>query len=421
MLYSSLSLFARELTIEEAISLGLKNSAEVKAAEADYNSQYNKQISSWLELGPRLNAKYNHAFFDSKLVVPFNNQDVLLRDDVIKKGSLTLTQPITGLFALAQKAIIDAKQKNAKASLFKQTKSQVAFRIAESYLRAQQSERMWEIEKARIESSLAQKKDGEALYRAERIHKGDFLKLELSLSQAQSAEAKARAQKEIAFYSLKELIGLNEPLSLSLVALIAPQEAQKYPSLDEAIHRALNNRQDLKQAKLGKEMAKAGKFAAFAQIIPNISFVAQIEHNFGKPSFSGGGTNKMLGLNLDWEFFNSGSSFFQLREAAFNATKVLYQVDALKQAIRIEVMQILASLTAAQEGLGFAFKAVEQAKEAYRIEKLQFASGKSSATALVLAQTAKILAEGNAVSLLSDLKIQKLKLQQALGEEQPVL
>ena len=129
----------------------------------------------------------------------------------------------------------------------------------------------------------------------------------------------------------------------------------------------------------------------------------------------------MLGFNLSFEFFNSGAHFFEIKEASANLAAAQYQLAQVKQMIRIEVMQALSSLKAAKEALALARKALEQARESLRIEKLQFSLGRSSATTLVLAETAKTESEGNAVAAIAEIKLQLLKVQQALGGIRPRL
>lgn len=420
--FGCMSVRAKVLSIEQAIEMALKNSADVKITLADLDAQKNKQISSWLDLGPRINASYNHIFYDSKVSIPMNGQEILMRDDVTKMGSLTVTQPLTGLFALWQLASLEGKRKDLKETTWKLSRAQSAFKIAELYLRAQQSARMWEISQASIDASEAQQKDGAAMFRVGRIHKGDFLKLELSLSQARANEAKARAAKDIARFVLLESIGLEHEEDLALTPL-EPQEIAltKVPTLEEGLRSAVAHRFEIKQAQQGEEIAAIARRATLAKFFPSVNFFAQVDHNFGHVGFGGAKDTKMLGFNLTWEFFNSGSHLFQFREASFAMAKARYQRASVSQLIRTDLMQARASLQAAYEGLAFAEKAVEQANEAYRIEKIEFSLGKSSATSLVLAETAKTTAAGSLVSFFTDLKIQYLKLQQALGEVRPAL
>jgi len=395
-----------ELTIEQALNLALRHSFEIKMAHSELNAQSAKHISSWLDLGPRLSASYNHVFYDGKQSINMGGQDLLVRDDVVKTGKIELIQPLTAIFPLMQNARLMGKQKDIKESAVKLSKAQLAFKVAELYLRAQQSERVWEIAKVSVEASVAQKKEGEARFRVERIHRGNLLKLELFESQSRLNEAQAKAARDIAYFNLKEAVGLSEAPILTPLVTAGEVIFENLPTLEEALNLALSNRQELKQAKLGQDIASITRLASVSKFFPSINFFAQVDRNFGNPGFGGAKNNKMLGFNFNFEFFNSGAHIFQLREASFNSTKALYQGEVLKQAVRLEVMSALTSLNTAQEGLLLAHKAMEQANESYRIEKLQFSSGNGSATELLLAQTAKAQAEGNAAKLITDLKIQ---------------
>lgn len=414
--------FADEVTIEQAINWALSNSPEIKSADADRNAQLSKQISSWLDLGPRMSVSYKHVFYDNKIKIPMGPSEIIFRDDIVTQGSLLLNQPLTPIIALVQKARLEGKKKHIKESELKLTEAHIVFNVSELYLRAQKSQRMWEIAQASIALSKAQKKDGEALLKAERIHRGDFLKLELALSQSLSAEAKARAAKEVAFFSLAQFINYDDYNQLILTNLNADiLILEGVPAVDEILDKAIDNRQEIKQALLGEEIASIAKFTSFAKFFPDVNFFAQLDRNFGASSMGAAKETKFFGFNLSWDFWNNGATIFEAREAAFVRVKALYQVGIAKRNISLDAMQAHAALSAAHEDLPLAYKAVEQASEAYRIENLQFKAGKSNATQLILAETAKIQADGNLVTVLTDLKIQKLKLEKATGALRPEL
>lgn len=417
----SFALKANIVRLEDAIQRSLQRSAVIKMSQAERDALKDKEIASWLELGPRMSASYNQAFYDSKLKIPLNGQEFIMRDDVTKMGSITLTQPITGLFALWQKGRLDQKQRQLKDIDFQMSARDIAFKTAEIYLLAQKTNSMWDIAKASVDSAKAQAKDAEALFRAERIHKGDFLKLELLLSEALASEAKARAARDIAFFSLQEMIGHDTHEELSLEALSDEDIKEPAPSLDEALKKALSMRPELKQVEQGEQIASVGKLAILSKFFPSINFLAQIDRHFSQPGLAGAEQTKFIGFNASFDFFNSGSHIFQMKEAAKNVLKSHYQKDILKQSIKLEVMNILSTLEAATIALNFAKKAVEQAEEAYRIEKLQFNLGKSSATQLVLAATAKTTMLGNLVSVINNIKNEQFKLDRALGEMRPRL
>ena len=260
------SLGAEEISLEQAIDLALINAPEIKIAESQKRAQQRKSISSWLELGPRASLSYNHIFFDGPLEKSIGGgPPMLLRDETTKSGSLTITQPITGLFALGQRARLETRKQDLKETALSLSKAQMAFKIAELYIKAQQSESMWRIATASIIAREAQKKDGEALFRAERIHNGDLLKFELGVSQAQLAEAKAKSASEIARFSLLEMIGLGSSEKYQIAALNAQEyEMSDQMSLDDGLSLALDNRLEVKQARQGEEIASIGRLAGFS-------------------------------------------------------------------------------------------------------------------------------------------------------------
>jgi outer membrane protein TolC len=414
-------LLSQEISLDEAIRIALAQSAELKITKADLKAQQNKHLSSWLDLGPRFSATYDHIFYDDVLKYSLGDRDIVMRDKKTQEFALRATQPIISLFTLIQKARIEHKQKSNKENIFKSSKSQLAFRVAELYVQTQQQEALLEIAKASVRSSLVQKKDGEALQRADRIHHGDMLKLALALSQSEDALNKAQVARNMAYFHFKELLGLSYEEDLSLPTLKHDEDLEKLLTFDEALQIALQQRHEIKEALLEGDIQRIGKSVGFLQLMPELNVFAQINYNFARPALGHAQSSKILGINCKWDFFNNGAQFFLAREASVLATKSLYKLEIVKKNIRSEVKQALELLKAAQESITLAHKVHEQASEAYRIEKMQFSVGRYLAAHLVLAENAKTQAHNNVIKVLLDLKIQKLKLQQALGEQAPSL
>ncbi|MCA9508772.1 MAG: TolC family protein [Myxococcales bacterium] len=417
------SLMSEELNLNRAIDLALAYAPEIKIASSELRAQESKQISSWLDLGPRLSATFNGAWHDGKQSFKLGERELLIKDDRTALGTIKLTQPLSGLFALTQNARIESKQKSVKELNLQLLQSQTAFKIAQLYLNVQQAHKMWEVSKSSLEGRLAQKKDGELLLQAGRIHYGDFLKLDLAVSQARSSEAQATAEKNSAFYSLIELIGHQDPQSIELSSFEIPPDISEseLPSLSECLSIAFPNRIEKMQSLKGREIASIARTAAFAKFFPEINFFAQIDKNFGTPSMGAKESSKMLGLNLSWNFWNNGSDLFSARQAQEQFFKSNYQEQLVDQKIKLELINVLSSLKSSRQSYRFAQKSIEQADESYRIENLKFKTGKSSATELILAEAAKTNAHAQIVVAYTELKLREFKLQQALGKNRPEL
>ncbi len=416
-LCSSLSM-AEELSIEQAITMALAHAPELKIAKSELEAQKLKRTSAWLDIGPRISTTFNASFFENKQMMNMGGKEILLRDDQTKIGSITLTQPLTGIFLLSQNARLEGKQKELKSLNHALVERDVAFKTAQLFLNAQQSEKMWQVNQTSIEAREAQRRDGQLLLEVGRINRGDLLKLELAVSEARSQEAKARARRDIAFYSLATLIGHDENAPL----LLSPMKnalSELSMSFEEALTMAQSGRIEIKQAQQGEKIASLARLAALAKFLPNVNFFAQLEHNFGTVGALGKQENKFIGFNVTWDIFNFGSHVFLARESQEQYKKSLYGLEGAAQRIKIDLMEVFANLKAARESAAFADKAVEQAEESYRMEKIKFAAGKSSATELVIAENTRTVAQANAVNIFTELKIGELKLQQAIGKLRP--
>jgi outer membrane protein len=413
---------ASGVTLPDAVSRALGTSPKLRQAERERDAQIEKRRSAWADIGPRVKAEYTQVHFEDKQEADFGGQKLLLRDDVTKNGSVTVLQPITGAMALAKGAQLAGVQEDLKEMSWQITRGDVAFQAAETWLRAYQAERLLVVSDASVSAADRQLKDAQALERVGRMNRGDVLKLELSASEARARAAQARATRETVIAALREAIGasLAEPVA---VAGGLPAVPAADPTLAEALKEASERRLEPQLARSGVEAAEFGKKLTYSQFSPGVNVFVKWDRNFGEVAGFGGGDKqtRTYGIQASWDLWNNGSSVFQVREAAQNVAKAEEGVRGVDSGIRMEVTQAVAQLKAAREGLALARTAAAQGEEAYRIETARFSTGTRSATDLVLAETSASGAKARLVAAETDLIVSWLKLEKALGREQPPL
>jgi outer membrane protein len=409
-----------KLTIDQAMSRAIGASAQVRQAELDRDAQLEKRRGAWSDVGPRVTADYNYVHYDKAQTSQFGPTEITTRPEVIKSGALTIAQPITGAFALVSYAQFQGVQESMKDLTVQQTRMDVVFGAAESYLRAQAAQRQLQIAQDSIRAAEKQARDAGALERVGRMNHGDVLRLQLAVSEAKAKAAQARAGLEIALAGLKEAIGAPqaEPLTLD-EGMASVVEPQLLP-LDQAVDAAFARRIDDDQAELGVESARFGKKLAYAGFSPTLNVFVKQERNFGELLGADRDT-RSYGVQFSWTIWENGSKVFATRAASADIQRAETGRDALKQAVRLELAQVFANLAAAHESLALAESAVQQAEEAYRIENARFQTGTRSATDLILAEAANSGAQGRLVGARTDLGVWGLRLQKALGDERPKL
>ena len=408
----------RTITFTEAVAKSLDASPRVKAAEDDLKAQIETKRGSFANLGPRVSAEYNDVTFNAKQAFNFGGQEIVLRDDHIKTGSVIVAQPITGLWALTEKARFDGVMADIKTHGLELAKAEASYGTAETYLRAGLAERLHEIARASITAAEGQLHDGQALERAGRINRGDRLRLDLALSEARAKAAQAKAAMDIAYAALREAMAIphETQVKVELAVPLPPPEGSM--TVDQAMATALTKRLDGEQARLGVSVAEFGKELAYTQFTPSVNVFWKRDRDFADTSKD---DTTSVGIQLKWDLWNNGAGVFAVREAVAQTHRAEEQRRGLEQQIRMDVYQAHANLLAARESLLLADTAVSQAEEAYRLEKARFLNGSRSATDLVFAETAQAGAKGRLVSARTDVLLWFLRLQKASGGTQPTL
>lgn len=423
---------AQTLTFDEAVAAALQSASRIKLAEHALQSQVEKRRGAWSNVGPKVSLGYNDIYFDkdqkARLLVAVDNgagvyRDIVLRDDHSRTGSITVAQPITGAATLIELARNEGTIEDIKSIDLERAKQDASFTTGEAYLRAIAAKQLLSIAETSVAAASSSLRDASALERAGRINRGDVLKLELAVSEAKARVAQAKAGADIALVALRESMGLPPTESLQLDEQLPAIKTVTVPTEDEALRRAWDYRSELKQARLGEDVAAFGKKVAYAQFVPNINVFAKLERNFGELTGFGGSQKdvRTYGVSATWDIWNNGASVFAVRQAVEESQRATVAKQAAEEMVRLDVLQAVANLKAAQESLVLAETAVKQAEEAYRIEQARFATGARSATDVILAESSQAGARGRRVSALADLTIWNLRLQKAQGASRPTL
>ena len=413
------------ISINEMIQKAVQLSSQRMAAESDMNAQHYKAKQAWAGLGPRVSAEYSDARFDKKLEKQINtpafSMTMPLRDDKARTGGITVAQPILGLYPLIQYANFENTQYDMKQAILKITEREIAFGAAEAYRHAQQAVEMMLITEASIRAAENQNKDAETLFRVGKLTRGDVLKIEMAILDAKAQAAKAEAMKETAFSALCEMLGLSLPCALKLDLLNRDVTESVYPipDLNTAITKALAKRIEITTANQGVDLAGFGKQLAYAKFTPQVNAFVKWERDFVTEEKDQKNT-RTIGFQATWDLWDNGSRFFAVYEASEQYAKAEAMKNDQEKKIRLEVYQAIENLKAAQETLSLARGAAIQAEESYRIEQVRFKSGASTTTDLLLSEAAQTKARSGYISTLTELDIQNMRVQKAIGEDRPI-
>jgi outer membrane protein len=150
--------------------------------------------------------------------------------------------------------------------------------------------------------------------------------------------------------------------------------------------------------------------------LPSLSVSTQVSDSGSTTSSSGTALAWTAGVNLSWPIWLGGAQRAQVREAQANLVVIKAQEDALRQTVRLEVVQAQLAVRAAKAGLDASNEALANANEQLRLAEGRYQAGVGNIIELSDAQVAGTSAAAQQVKAQYTLALARAQLLQAIGE-----
>lgn len=409
------------LTFDQAIGMAVSASHKREQAEQELESQVARRREALAELGPKAKVGYTQAKFDKAVTTQFGSESITLRPDEMKTGTVSVHQPVFGLYSAWEKANLERVQRDSAELGVEQAKVDAAFMAGEAYRRAQQTEELLKIAQASIAATESQQKDAKALLQSGRLIQSEFLKIQIANLDAKTQLAKATAARDKAYEVLRVALGLPDgaPLTAEPFPQASAVESDGERSYADALKASEAARLDVKQAALSVEKADYAVQVAHAKFAPNVDVFIKWDREYGEPAFGQPDFTRSYGVQATWDIWDNGSRVFAEHEVAAQQRKAESVLNETKDRMRAEIYALLADLKAAKESVSLARANVGQAEEAYRLDQARFRNGLVTATDLVSSEAVQTKARGALVSAAAEADVLLWKLQRSLGEKAP--
>jgi outer membrane protein TolC len=418
----------RELSVEQAVEMALRNNPRMKAARALSSAQEDMARSSRGRLLPTVavsvvyndaNAKENLGV--GKLFGPFLQgngsgggpsipQEVPLRNLQVGIGTLAVAQPITGLFHLSAEYAAASDQADAVAEDLHAQEGDLRLQVETGMLTLFEAKALIGIARASRSQLQDQLDLTQAELKAGVLTRADMLRVQVALANADQQIIQAEVQEQISRASLLTLLGLSP--EARDVAFAEPAELQnrRAPSdFGSAEQFAMSHRHEIASASFNQQAAHQTYLASSFNFFPEIDASGSYMRLQGLPA----GIPQdyfLFGANLKWAIWQWGSTYYQARAASYREDAAVARVEGTRQQVSLEVEQRLAEERAAAHAVSVAQEAIQQAEEAFRVTEALVKAGAATTTDLLDAQSALTQAKLNLVRA----KYQDLRARSAL-------
>lgn len=433
------------ITLEQAIELSLNNNRAIEQARLSVESAEAEVKEQKAALFPTFAATTglsysDDAFLDSNLQQSVDNIIESALDagateeeaqeaaestfgsvasdtstaSFVYNGGVTLNYNFfTGGFRGASIRTAEKELTTSKLTL-EITVEEARLETSTNYYNLQNADAQVGIQEAAVEDASQTLKDAQLLEKAGLGTRFDVLRAEVELSQAQQSLNTANANQNIARRQLAETLSVSHDTDLSTADAIETAGAWEMP-LPDTIVMAFQNRAELEQFLLQKEISEEARTIALSSIRPTIGATAgytttdDFEDDFDiSDSYN-------VGVTLNWTLFDGGAA----RAGAIQAEKDAEIAEAgfadERNQIRFAVEQAFFTLEANLSNIGTATKEVELAEESLRLARLRFQAGVGTQTDVIEAQTQLTTARGALLSSITDYNLSYVSLQREVS------
>ena len=275
------------------------------------------------------------------------------------------------------------------------------FEASRDYYNLQDGDAQVEIQQAAVDDATQTLRDAQLLERAGLGTRFDVLRAEVELAQARQRVTTAIANQNISRRQLAETLSVDH--STDLATADAIEEAGTWNlELAETIVQAFQNRAELEQLLLQREINQEQRTIALSATRPNLSANANytVSDNF-EDDFDIN-DQYSVGLNLQWRLYDGGAARASAEQAETDAEISETQFANQRNLIRFNVEQAYYQLESNQNNISTATREVELAEESLRLARLRFQAGVGTQTDVIDAQTQLTTARGNLLSSIID-------------------
>ncbi|MGH7317362.1 MAG: TolC family protein, partial [Candidatus Rokuibacteriota bacterium] len=413
-----LELVGRELTLEEAVNIGMENAPTIVARIGDYVAAQQRVNQALSPLLPQLTASgsYGRARSISSLTGAsthgdFGSTSVTLSQLLFDFGRTWAAKDVAKSSAEALKEVLEAQ------------KLDISQLVKTQYHTLLLSERLVEVNLAALDRAEVNLRSAQGFFQVGTQPRSFVTRAEVDVANARVNVIRAQNAVSLARVALNTAMGIavNAPTEVKDVLAY-----EQFPiDRETLVSEAITNRPEYRQVKAQANAADAAVRQTFRDFFPNLfgSGSYGVTGVTGGPAFGSRSTNGFVdsgnewtvGLSLNWSIFDGGGKVARHKEAKANFEAAQARVRDAELQVWQSVEQSYLNLGEAEERIGAARKAVESAEENYQLARGRFDAGVANIIELTDAQLALTQAQSTEAQALSDYRIAIANLERALG------
>lgn len=411
---------AETLTLDESISIALKNSLTINIAKEGTKGATARKMEAMTGFLPKFSTSYSYTRINEEPSFIFPSTPPL----TIVTGTINnynwvieARQPLFaggGILANYQVNKIgeDAALIEEKAKL-----QDVVQDVKIAYFNMLRVQRLRETARQAVEMLKAHCDFAQNFYRVGLIPKNDLLQAEVQLANGKQVLVKAQNAVELS------KSGLNTVLKRKITSPVEVVDILDYKPLNKSFEECLNiagqNRPEIKMADLRADQARKMVRIAQSEFFPMVNVVGSYARFGDTPGVSGTPYKDMESWQVmavaSWTFWEWGKTKYRVDAGKARENQAVDQARELSDQIALEIKNAYLILQEAEGQIAVSQKVIEQAEENFRISEARYQERVARSTEVLDAQSLLTKAQAEYANALGDYNIAYTRLQRAMG------
>ena len=388
LLILSSSVFAREITLDQAIQMALENSKEIKISEKDVEVSKLKVGMAFKDALPSVvySGSYTRSEYDRKMYKHgWENQ-------VDRKGGYTQTisisQPIFQGGAVLGGIKGAQAYKNISNLLYMGERRDVRLETILNYSNIVKFEKDLEALESSYKELKARYEKQKAQLDLRLITKTDILKTEYSMLEVESQIIGTKNSIEIEKEKLRIKTGLVNDKNIEVVEFTVPENLSRNIDFAKDKHQALTESIGALTAKYYVDAADASKMISRADMLPKVNAFASYgtsERTKYNPTIDE--AEWRGGVQVTWNVFEFGKNYDNYRVASITKEQEELREKISKDDIGVNVTDAYLELIRMEKERSSKERAMEAAIENFKMDQERYDAGLISTVDFLLSET----------------------------------
>lgn len=412
LLAGALPVFAESnaLTLEESIRLALTNNEQIQMAASGVTEAEWQVKKAKGEKSIKLDATHTTAKIGGQYWSVYHIDDVP-SDYFI--NSLTATLPLYSGGRVENTLKQAQAGREISALALQNTGQEIAFQTIGAYYYLLSCRHMEQVRQEANEQLAGHLKQVEAQYAVGNVNRADVLRAEVELSDARQALVNAQNDTRKAVFALNKLMGV----AIGQDTVIEDQftyEQNDY-QLPEAVSYALAHHPEqlieveaMEQARLGVELAKAGKRPDVSLDASYTTYDTKLDQFDTK--------QWMAGITAHLNVFDGQVTSAGVKAAEQKVEQARHHAGEVARTVELQVQSAFLDMKKAEQNMATNQTAVAKAVEDFKLSQLRYGVSLATNLDVMDAQVALTTAKTNYIRSIYEYNVSKAALERAMGK-----